>query len=120
MELYQIIFNDFDYDYIELGAQLGDDWFDNSWVNDSCPSFSTRIGDIDYTLYFDYDNADLSELSSYRKDGSVTKFSLIDEFGHEVLNTNDWETMKNAIVNDKIVQKHYDNEQEKRATDTDG
>ena len=45
---------------------------------------------------------------------------LCDEYGQEIFDTNNWEEMKTAILENNVVQSYYDNEQERRATDVDG
>jgi hypothetical protein len=120
-ERYQGTFADFDYDYIELGQQLGDKWQDMTWKNDSCPKFTYMIGDDNwYDLWFDYKEPTLSETAYERGTGEIKQFNLTDQFGHELLNTDDWEEMRKAIVDDNIVQKHWDNYCEQRAMDNGG
>jgi hypothetical protein len=121
--LYQSIFVDFDYDYIKLGEQLGESWTDQTWKNDTNPKFS-KLMDVDsdtwYDVWFDYKDPTLSEHLDNRAVGEMHQFMLCDEFGHVIFSTNNWEEMKKAIVEDKVDENHFDNEQEKRATDTDG
>ena len=120
---YQSVFSDFDYDYIALGNQLGDKWIDYAWRNDTNPRFSLQIceePDTWYDLWFDYKDPNLSEHKEARLEGTMTQFMLCDEYGQEILSTNDWEEMKTAILEKNMVQSYYDNEQERRATDVDG
>ena len=118
MNNYQKVFKDFDYDYIALGQQLGESWMDASWGNDACPCFvydlDTEFESQPYTLYFDYDNAELGENAKARAEGKMLKFELVDQYGSTIFETNDWEEMKNKIINENIVQKYFDEEQEKR------
>ena len=120
---YQSVFSDFDYDYIALGNQLGDKWIDYAWRNDTNPRFSLQVceePDTWYDLWFDYKDPNLSEHKEARLEGTMTQFMLCDEYGQEILSTNNWEEMKTAILEKNVVQSYYDNEQERRATDVDG
>jgi hypothetical protein len=119
---YNSLFTNMDYDYIELGNQLGEDWVDNAWKNDSCPKYSCtayndKNGDMWYDLWFDCDDPDKSENRIERKEGELKKFGLTNEFGEFLFQTDDWEEMKKAILEDKIVQNDYDKRAEKDYTD---
>ena len=121
---YQGVFTDFDYDYIELGEQLGNKWTNTTWKNNSCPSFGICIkegeyAEVWYSLWFDYKDIYKSEFTEHRNKGSMKRFELTDEMGNYLLQTDNWEDMKKFIEADG-VKKHYDNIEEERATDTDG
>lgn len=108
---YQSIFADFDYDYITLGQQLGPKWADNSWKNDTCPKFSCLDYDesgVWYDIWFDYEDLTKSETGVERELGEIKRFGLTNDSGHFLLQTDDWEEMRKAIVEDNIVQKDYD------------
>lgn len=121
---WQSVFADFDYDYIELGHQLPFDWKDTAWRNDACPSFSLVLNagtmyETTYKLWFDYKDISKSEFTEYRKSNEMKMFDLTDELGNEVFASNDWNEIL-EFVQSAGVYNHYDNEAEKRATDTDG
>jgi hypothetical protein len=124
MNNYQSIFTDFDYDYIELGQQLGEGWSDETWGNNTCPSFAMYFGTPPaeewYTLYFDYSDPELSEHVELRKTGDMKQYDLVDQFGNSVFSTDQWKLMLKAIKIDKVHEQHFNNTQEFRATDTDG
>jgi hypothetical protein len=119
---YNGFFTNMDYDYIELGQQLGEGWVDNAWKNDSCPKYSCtayddKEGNVWYDLWFDYEDEGRSENSEERKAGTMFQFSLTNEYGDFLFQTDDWEEMRKAIVEDKIVQNDYDKRAEKDYTD---
>ena len=117
---YQTVFVDFDYDYIALIEQLGDKWVDYTWKNDSCPKCSYVITNDDwYDIWFDYKHIELSELEEQRREGTIKQFCLTDQWGDVVIESDNWEEIKQFVLSGK-VDEHYNNVQEKRATDTDG
>lgn len=119
---YQLIFEDFDYDYIALGNQLGEGWMDYAWRNDTCPRFSICIDkdtDTWYDLWFDYQDPKLSEHLDSRALGELHQFELCDQYGNQVVSTDDWNEML-AKIKAGVLKEHFNNEQEKRATNTDG
>lgn len=120
---YQAIFTDFDYDYIELGNQLGNNWVDTTWRNNTCPSYGFKIvtpfNETWYTVWFDYNDPTKSEFESHRIKGEMKKFELTNDIGDYLFQTDNWEEML-QFIQSKGVQNHYDNEAEKQATDTDG
>jgi hypothetical protein len=55
---YKNEFSDFDYDL----PNLGENWQDNSWHNDVCPSLDYPLGgDKIIRIWFDYDNPEMRE-----------------------------------------------------------
>lgn len=119
---HQSIFTDFDYDYIALGNQLGEGWTDTAWKNDTCPRFSIVVdeaSDTWYDLWFDYQDPKKSEHLDGRALGELCQFELCDQYGNQVVSTDNWDEML-AKIKAGVVQEHFNNAQEKRATDTDG
>jgi hypothetical protein len=119
---YKAVFPDFDYNYIELGEQLGEGWVNYTWRNDTSPRFSKCMDkelDVWYDVWFDYKDINLSEHSVNRETGVMHLFMLCDDMGDTILSTDNWEELRKAIVEDKLDVKHFDNAQEERATDTD-
>lgn len=125
---YQGVFSDFDYDYIALGEQLPEGWHDSTWGNNTGPSFSILIGgdvmyNTCYTLWFDYEDPHLSEHCANRltniEDQKMYKYTITSEVGDVLCESNNWDFVKKFII-DGGVQNYHDNEQERRATDTDG
>lgn len=105
------------YDYIALGNQLGDNWVDNEYKNDSCPKFSWSPDQYDwYDLWFDYTNVEDSEYPEERKKGTMKLFTITDQFGQEIFASDNWEEVREYVVSGKL-REHYDNKQERRATD---
>jgi hypothetical protein len=117
--MYSKIFIDFDYDYVKLGNQLGEKWADYSWKNDSCPKYSYVISDHDwYDIWFDYKDPKLSEHVIQRLDGHMKQFTITDSVGDILIESDSWEEVKQFVLNKK-VDEHYNNAQEKRATDVE-
>lgn len=98
-------FPDFDYDFHALIAELPEGWADTSWHNDSMPS-AALSHDVGVRLWFDYADAALSEMSEWRADGSIRKFTLVGADSLTMFQSDDWAEMREWIKSNSayIVQ----------------
>lgn len=103
LEPWQRVFRDFDYDYLSLIHELGEEWEDSSWGNDTSPSAMYR-GAI--RIWFDHADFHLSEHSEERAIGKVKQFTLSCDWpsdvsdvecGTIIFHTDDWNAMATYI-----------------------
>lgn len=93
---WQSVFKDFDYDYGPLITELGPDWEDGTWGNDTCPSAVYKPDTVKgIKLFFDYADPKLSQTESCRADGTLKRFGISDMEGTDYFQSDDWTEIVN-------------------------
>src|SRR5688572_30019059 len=83
-----------DFDLADLPAIPAEGWEDNSWCNNTCPSF--YVADAEVEVFINYADPARREI------GGSTRFSVLSTaaatLNHDLLSTEDWQVVLDFVA----------------------